>query len=185
MLGLRQFRGVQIDLFQGDITTFVCDGMGNAANAELAGGGGVDGAIHKAAGPEIMTELRTKFPDGCPTGQAVVTTAGHLPAQYILHAVGPKWTGTDTDQAQLASAYGQCLKLAESLGLRHLALPSISTGVYGFPLAEAAPIAMSTVKEFITSSNPQSLRRVTFVLFNKEHHDCFQDNLFKIFPEKV
>ncbi len=155
----------ELALELGDITRFVADAIGNAANAHLAGGGGVDGAIHRAGGPSIMAECRAI--GGCPTGSAVVTTAGNLPARYVIHAVGPVWRGGGAGETDLlASAYRSVMARAREKGVRTLALPSISTGVYGYPLDLAAPIALATVAEGLREET--TLERVTFVLFNEE-----------------
>jgi O-acetyl-ADP-ribose deacetylase (regulator of RNase III) len=181
MLGLRHYRGTAIDLFQGDITSFVCDAMVNAANSSLRGGGGVDGAIHRVGGPTILDEcLRI---GGCETGDAVATTAGHLPAKKVIHTVGPIWQGGRKREAELLqSAYRSSLTLAAELKLLHVAFPSISTGVYSYPLTEAAMIAMQTIKSFC-DAKPKALRRVTLVLFDSETYKAYQKALFTCFPE--
>ncbi len=182
MLGLRHFRGSAIDLFQGDITEFVCDVMVNAANESLGGGGGVDGAIHRAGGPSILAACREI--GGCPTGQAVITGAGSLPAQRVIHAVGPIWkSGKEGEAALLESAYRSSLQLAAQHGLKHIALPSISTGVYGYPIEKAAPLALQVVMGFLEESPPGLLRRITFVLFDRTQYQVFQKALFATFPE--
>jgi len=181
MLGLRHYRGTAIDLFQGDITSFVCDAMVNAANTSLRGGGGVDGAIHRAGGPSILLECERI--DRCETGQAVATTAGRLPAKKVIHTVGPMWRGGQEREAELLqSAYHSTLHLAAELKLLHVAIPSISTGIYAYPVAEAALIAMQSIKAFCTSK-PQTLRRVTMVLFDSETYKAYQKVLFTTFPE--
>jgi len=155
----------EVALVRGDITRFPADAIGNAANDRLAGGGGVDGAIHRAGGPAIMAECRVI--GGCPTGSAVTTTAGTLPAKYVIHAVGPIWRGGRAGEAGLlASAYRSAMARAEERGVRTLALPSISTGVYGYPLELAAPIALETVTGCLETA--ESVERVTFVLFNDQ-----------------
>ncbi len=160
MIGRRE-----IALELGDITKFPADALGNAANAHLAGGGGVDGAIHRAGGPSIMAECRAI--GGCPTGSAVVTGAGNLPARYVIHAVGPVWRGGGAGEpALLASAYRSVMARAAEKGVRTLALPSISTGVYGYPLDLAAPIALGAVAEALRGET--TVERVIFVLFNEE-----------------
>lgn len=184
MLGIRRHRGVSIDLWQGDLTTFVCDALVNAANGSLAGGGGVDGAIHRAGGPQLMEECRQY--GHCPTGSAVVTGAGDLPCKWVFHAVGPQWAGGQEDEeALLASAHAACLRLAEERGVRHLAFPAISTGAYGYPVSAAATVALGTVREWLDARGeaPGAVRRITFVLFSKEHYHAFQDVLFTSFPE--
>ena len=160
-----EVNGKMLQLAQGDITTFHADAIANAANSGLRGGGGVDGAIHRAGGPAIMDECRKI--GGCPTGEARITTAGRLPAQYVIHAVGPIWNGGGRREADLlASAYRYSMRLAEERGLASVALPSISTGAYGYPLDEAANIALRAVVEHL--QQPGSVRTVTFVLFTQD-----------------
>ncbi len=155
-----------LSLEQGDITRKAADAIANAANTPLRGGGGVDGAIHRAGGPEIMAELdRIRGPKGCPTGEAVATAAGKLPARWVFHAVGPRYEdGRRGEPHLLASAYRACLRLAEEKGARSIAFPSISTGVYGYPVDDAARVALSTVKAHLEGTS--GLQRVTFVLFD-------------------
>ena len=161
--------GREFCLVVGDITKIPADAIGNAANARLAGGGGVDGAIHRVGGPAIMRELdeiRQQVKQ-CPAGGVVITGAGNLPAQWVLHAVGPVYEGGQHGEAQaLRSCYQQCLALSDQLGARTLTLPAISTGVYGYPLAEAARIAVSAVLGALHESET-TLQRVTIVLFDK------------------
>jgi O-acetyl-ADP-ribose deacetylase len=155
-----------LELLQGDITTARVDAIANAANAALAGGGGVDGAIHLAAGPEVLQELRTRYPNGCPTGSAVATTAGRLAARFVLHAVGPIWQGGQKQEADLLrSAYRTCLELANQNCCRSLAFPSISTGVYRFPVDLAAGIAIDTMAEFLQLADDEWL--IQFWLFDE------------------
>jgi O-acetyl-ADP-ribose deacetylase (regulator of RNase III) len=138
----------RIEVWHGDITTLAVDAIVNAANSALRGGGGVDGAIHRAAGPELLEECRGI--GGCPTGQAVVTRGYRLPARYVIHTVGPVWQGGgQEEEALLASCYRHGLELARDLGLRRVAFPGISTGVYGYPLEAAAAVAVRTVVEFL------------------------------------
>ena len=161
-------------LVQGDITTFQADAIVNAANQGLRGGGGVDGAIHRAGGPAIMEECRKI--GGCPTGEARITTAGRLPARYVIHAVGPIWRGGGHGEADLlASAYRWSLRLAEERGLATIAFPSISTGAYGYPVQQAARIAVRTVVEHLWA--PGSLRAVTFVLFTPDTLAAYEQAL--------
>ena len=184
MLGKRHYRNVAIDLFQGDITEFVCDAMVNAANPQLAGGGGVDGAIHRVGGSSILAETREKYPTGCPVGEAVTTSAGNLPAKWVIHTVGPIWQGEDADESHLLrAAYQSSLREAKQLGARHIAFPSVSTGTYRYPLSEAAYVAMTTVKDFIEGNDNAKLKRITFVLYNMEHYRIYQKNLYEIFPD--
>jgi len=161
--------GRKIVLHEGDITQVAVDAIVNAANSALAGGGGVDGAIHRAGGPEIMREL-----DGiraaigsCPTGQAVATGAGRLPARYVFHAVGPVYRdGRHGEPELLASCYRRCLAMAEERGAAIISFPAISTGVYGYPLEEATAIAIQEVKAHLERPDSK-LREVTFVLFGQ------------------
>lgn len=151
-------------LMQGDITRVETEAIVNAANSGLRGGGGVDGAIHRAGGPTIMQECRAI--GGCPTGEARLTGAGRLPARYIIHAVGPIWRGGGHGEQQLlASAYRASVQLAVSHGVRRIAFPSLSTGAYGYPIDLAASTALGTVAEFLRSS-PATLEEVVFVLFS-------------------
>ena len=153
----------RLELVIGDITTQDVDAIGNAANARLAGGGGVDGAIHRGAGPDLMDELRRRFPDGTGTGTAVATDGYRLPARWVLHAVGPVWSGGARNEARLLTgAYRSCLRLADELGARSLALPAISMGVYGYPADAGARVAVATVLEHLAGSTGIGL--VRFVL---------------------
>jgi O-acetyl-ADP-ribose deacetylase (regulator of RNase III) len=159
----RLIDGHRLELVSGDITTQAVDAIGNAANSALRGGGGVDGAIHRAAGPDLMEELRRRYPQGTLTGGAVETSGHRLASRWIFHAVGPVWRGGGHDEAsQLAAAYRSCLRLADALGARSLALPAISMGVYGYPADEAARIALQTVVEHLRGETPLEL--VRFVL---------------------
>ena len=153
---------IQVTL--GDITTVEADAIANAANTSLLGGGGVDGAIHRAAGPELLAECRTLH--GCETGKAKITKGYHLPAKYVLHTPGPIWHGGGQGEpALLAGCYRSCLELALTHGYRTVAFPSISTGVYHFPLNLAAPIAVKTVREFL-AEHPEDFDWVRFVCFD-------------------
>lgn len=170
--------GVTLALLRGNIVEVQADAIVNAANSALAGGGGVDGAIHRAGGPTIMQECRQY--NGCPTGSAVPTTAGRLKAEYVFHAVGPIYSHHDEDARLLASAYQTCLNLAEERKLKSIAFPSISTGVYGYPLDEAAPIASKTVIEHI--QQPTSLQQVMFVLFGNDAYTAYKKALTQLVP---
>ncbi len=157
-------------LSQGDITAQKVDAIVNAANTRLAGGGGVDGAIHRAGGPAILDACRKI--GGCPTGSAVITTGGNLFAPYVIHAVGPVYRrGASEAPVLLRRAYKSCLNLAENNGITSIAFPSISTGAYGYPIAEAAQVALSTVIEHITG--PSRIQQVIFVLFSSRDFDVY------------
>ncbi|MBL8231494.1 MAG: macro domain-containing protein [Bryobacterales bacterium] len=166
-------------LIQGDITTIAADAIGNAANSGLRGGGGVDGAIHAAGGPAIMVELNAIRAErgGCPTGSAVATGAGNLPAKYVFHAVGPVYRGGRANEAaQLAACYRACLQLAQSHAVRRLSLPSISTGVYGYPVSEAAAIAIGTVDEELRVPGDLPID-VVFVLYDQRTFEAYRQAL--------
>ncbi len=175
----RRFGGGILALAEGDITAIAAEAIGNAANAALAGGGGVDGAIHRAGGPAIMAELRARHPYGTPTGTAVATTAGKLPARWVIHAVGPVWRGGGHGEAELlAGAYRSTLAAAAEAGARTVTLPAISTGVYSYPVDKAAAIAVGTVAETLQAGAP--FERVTFVLFSRSTFDAFAKALAAI-----
>ncbi len=164
-------------IMQGDITKVPADAIVNAANSALAGGGGVDGAIHRAGGPSIMAELRSKHAAGCPTGSAVVTGAGNLPAKWVIHAVGPIWRGgANGEPDQLASAYRSSLAHADRLGTRTITFPAISCGVYGYPLEQGARVALTTVREHL-SAGGTTLERATFVLLSADTYAVFAEVL--------
>lgn len=161
-----------LELVIGDITRQQTDAIVNAANSRLAGGGGVDGAIHRGGGPSIMAETRQKYPQGCPTGEAVITGAGTLPARYVIHAVGPIWSGGQQDEAQkLASAYRCSLEVAVAHDCQSVAFPSLSTGAYGYPVALAARTALQTVMAFLEQNRQPAL--VRFVLFDAGTHAAY------------
>ena len=170
--------GKSLRLERGDITRVEADAIVNAANSRLAGGGGVDGAIHDAAGPSVMAELdqiRAKIRH-CPAGKAVLTKAGRLKAEYIIHAVGPVYRGGGEGEAELlASCYRESLRMAAELGLRSVAFPAISTGIYGCPLNEAAEIALRETAGFL--AQPGSIEDVLFVLFGADAFESFQSAL--------
>ena len=166
----------EIRLVQGDITRVVADAIVNAANERLAGGGGVDGAIHQAGGAAVMADLERRYGPArhCPTGSAVVSDAGALPARVVVHAVGPIWRGGDAGEPELlASAYRTSLDRAAAEGCRSVALPSISTGVYGYPVEAAAKVALQAVDAWI-AEHPESLDTVTFVLFSADTLEAFE-----------
>jgi O-acetyl-ADP-ribose deacetylase (regulator of RNase III) len=168
----------RIRLVKGDITILKVDAIVNAANSGLMGGGGVDGAIHRAGGPEIMEEcvkIRNRQ-GGCKTGEAVLTRAGKLPACYVIHTVGPVWNGGQNNEEELlASCYHKSLRLAVSNRVRTIAFPNISTGVYGFPKDKAAGIAVREVVDFLENDN--TLEMVVFVCFDDENYNIFSDIL--------
>ena len=155
----------RIEFVKGDITQVPADAIVNAANSRLAGGGGVDGAIHRAGGPSILDECRKI--GGCPAGSAVATSAGKLPARFVFHAVGPVYHGREKDVEQLASCHLKCLDLAAEKGCRSISFPAISTGAYGYPLREASVIAVGAVHGWLLK-NPGTLETITFVLFDDE-----------------
>jgi O-acetyl-ADP-ribose deacetylase (regulator of RNase III) len=160
----RTIGSTRLEAVQGDITQQATDAIVNAANTTLLGGGGVDGAIHRAGGPSILQECRRL--DGCATGDAKITRGGRLPARFVIHAVGPVFRdGRHREPELLASAYRRCLELAVESALRSIAFPSISTGAYRFPIAAAAPSAVATVATFC-AERPEALDVVRFVLFS-------------------
>jgi O-acetyl-ADP-ribose deacetylase (regulator of RNase III) len=162
-----------ITLVQGDITAQHVDAVVNAANSSLMGGGGVDGAIHRRGGPAILRECRelraSQYPHGLPTGQAVATTAGDLPARWVIHTVGPVYARTQDRSPQLASCYRESLRVAARLGAATVAFPAISTGVYRWPMDDAARIALTTVRDAETA-----LEEVRFVLYDEPAYRAFQ-----------
>ena len=159
---------------QGDITAERVDVIVNAANTSLLGGGGVDGAIHRAAGPDLLAECRALM--GCETGQAKITGGYLLPARYVIHTVGPIWRGGGTDEAKLlTSCYERSLELAEAHALSSIAFPAISCGVYGYPATTACKLAVATVRKYLRSSS--ALEVVTFVSFSAELDDLYQREL--------
>ena len=167
-------------LIEADITRQSAEAIVNAANPELAGGGGVDGAIHRAGGPTILEECRKI--GGCAPGQAVVTGAGRLPARYVIHAVGPVWTdGRHGEENLLAAAYGNCLIKANELGLRTIVFPSLSTGAYGYPLNQAARVALRTIIGRLQIS-PGTLQTVTFALMPHAAYSAFEQALGGLLP---
>jgi O-acetyl-ADP-ribose deacetylase (regulator of RNase III) len=172
-------RPVRITLTQGDITREPADAIVNAANSTLLGGGGVDGAIHRAGGPSILEECRRH--GGCETGDAKATTAGDLPARWVIHTVGPVWQGGDAGEDELlAACHRRSLEVASDLGARTVAFPAISTGVYRFPVDRAARIALQTTAESL--ERHEEIERVTFVLFSDEHLAAFRQALDEITP---
>ncbi len=166
----------EIVLVRGDITEQDVDAVVNAANSRLLGGGGVDGAIHRRGGPEILAackQLRaTTYPDGLPTGAAVATTAGNLPARWVIHTVGPVWAAKQDRSGLLASCYRESLRVADEVGARTIAFPAISTGVYGWPLDDGARIALDTVRAARAGAT-----EIRFVLFDETAHRIFESAL--------
>ena len=161
----------QIQVVQGDITKLDCDGIVNAANRSLLGGGGVDGAIHRAAGPELLAECRTLH--GCRTGEAKITKGYRLKAKYIIHTVGPIYSGTAEDAAQLADCYRNSLDLAKEYEVHSIAFPAISTGVYGYPLDAATQIAVDTVTDWLQRHADYDMK-VIFCCFDARTKQAYQ-----------
>ncbi|MEU4897698.1 O-acetyl-ADP-ribose deacetylase [Streptomyces sp. NPDC044780] len=170
-----------ITLALGDITEQTVDAVVNAANSSLLGGGGVDGAIHRRGGPDILDECRdlraSRYGKGLPAGQAVATTAGRLPARWVIHTVGPVFADSEDRSATLASCYRESLRVADELGARTVAFPAVSTGVYRWPLDDAARIALTTVRETDTSVD-----EARFVLFDQRAYDAFETALNELPP---
>jgi len=161
----------KIAVIQGDITQQKVDAIANAANTSLLGGGGVDGAIHRAAGPELLVECRQL--KGCATGQAKITKGYNLPAKWVIHTVGPIWQGGNYQEDELlASCYRSCLAIATQYEIRSIAFPAISTGVYGFPIERAARIAVSEVKKFLEGNT--SVEQVIFVCFGESAYNSYR-----------
>jgi O-acetyl-ADP-ribose deacetylase len=174
-----EFLGGRVHVVVGDITKQDVDAIVNAANSSLLGGGGVDGAIHRAGGPAILEECReirrTRFPEGLPTGEAVITTGGKLPALYVIHTVGPVYGRHKGKEAELlANCYHNSLTLAVEKNLGSIAFPAISTGIYGYPLAEAAEIASRTIENFL--STDRQLKEVRLVFFQPRDAEAFLEN---------
>ena len=167
-----QIGSCTLELVKGDITKQDTDAIVNAANSRLAGGGGVDGAIHRSGGPTIMEETQKKYPQGCSTGDAVITGAGDLPAKYVVHAVGPVWNGgRHSEEEKLTGAYRRSLEVAIENQCRSISFPSLSTGAYRYPVSLAAQIALGTIiKHLKRTSNPKLVR---FVLFDDKTHEGY------------
>lgn len=179
MIGQRR-----LELHQGDITAQQVDAIVNAANSRLAGGGGVDGAIHRQGGPAIMQETQQRYPDGCPTGSAVITAAGNLPCKYVIHAVGPVWNGGRRGEAEhLSGAYQRSLQLADEHNCRSIALPALSTGAYGYPVDLASRIALRSAIDFLRGDS--TLELVRFVLFGEGAYGAFAAALEELRPESL
>ena len=172
-----------LELVIGDITLQETDVIVNAANSQLAGGGGVDGAIHRGGGPAIMAETRQKYPEGCPTGEAVISGAGHLLARYVVHTVGPVWGGGQrNEEEQLASAYRSSLELVIENDCSRVAFPSLSTGAYRYPLELAAQCALTTVIAFLKEKGKPEL--VRFVLFNESVYAAYSFALTNLLTQE-
>ena len=165
--------GATITVVRGDLTLQDVDAVVNAANSSLLGGGGVDGAIHRRGGPAILEECQrirsTTFPSGLPTGLAVATTGGNLRARWVIHTVGPVWSHQEDRSALLASCHTEALRIADEVGARTVAFPAISTGAYGYPLQEAALVAVAAVRSAVTS-----VEEVRFVLFDQPAYQAFE-----------
>jgi len=170
----------KIEILKGDITKQQVDAVVNAANTSLLGGGGVDGAIHRAAGPELLEETRKI--GGCPTGEARVSKGYRLPAKWVIHTVGPIWRGGNSNEEELlASCYRNCFKAARELGVKTIAFPSISTGAYRFPLERATEIALEETKSFLETD--RALSKVLFVCFGDEVFQTYQRIFEQVFEE--
>ena len=161
----------KLQVIQGDITTLAVDAIVNAANNSLLGGGGVDGAIHRAAGPELLAEC--KIIGGCPTGEARITRGYKLPSKYVIHTVGPIYSGTEKDATLLTSCYKNCLFLARDHHIQSIAFPLVSCGVYGYPVDEACRIAVNTTIEYL--KDLPSIQKVLFVPFSRDHYNVYND----------
>ncbi|KAI0267670.1 A1pp-domain-containing protein [Gloeopeniophorella convolvens] len=162
----------RVSVYRGDITHVQVDAIVNAANSGLLGGGGVDGAIHKAAGPKLLKECRTI--GGCPTGEVRITAGYNLPAKHVIHAVGPAYYRSEgRAPLQLASCYRLGLQLAVQHGLKHIAFPAISTGIYGYPIEDATRIAFEQTRKFLETDDAKELERIVFVVFSSEDEDVY------------
>lgn len=166
----------KIDIQQGDITKLDVDAIVNAANTSLLGGGGVDGAIHRAAGPKLLEECRTL--GGCPTGEARITKGYNLPAESVIHTVGPVYKGTEKEKRLLTNCYENCLRLAVENGIESIAFPAISCGVYGYPIREACRIAVDTTGKFLKTD--KSIKKVIFILFSSDDYKVYKNYLSEI-----
>jgi O-acetyl-ADP-ribose deacetylase (regulator of RNase III) len=166
----------KLEVLQGDITRLKVDAIVNAANTSLLGGGGVDGAIHRAAGPELLDEC--KRIGGCPTGEARITKGYRLSAKYVIHTVGPVYTGKSSDSRLLKNCYQNSLALAEANNVATIAFPAISCGVYGYPIEDASKIAVNTSCTYVDSS--PTIEKILFVLFSQHDHDIYVDMIGKL-----
>lgn len=179
-MGDIQIGQTQIQCIQGDITVQKVDAIVNAANSSLLGGGGVDGAIHRAGGSAILEECQQirNRQGGCPTGEAVITTGGRLPAKYVIHTVGPVWNGGSNNERQLLShCYQNSLQLADEHNVTTIAFPNISTGIYHFPKDEAAQIALDTVQDYIQQHTATTIQQITFVCYDADNLSLYQQHM--------
>jgi O-acetyl-ADP-ribose deacetylase (regulator of RNase III) len=179
-----RIRKATVRLVRGDITEMETDAIVNAANSSLMGGGGVDGAIHRKGGPKILEECKkiraTDWPEGLPTGKAIITSAGNLKAKHVIHTVGPVWHGGHRGEPELlAQAYQNSLRMAISNGLETVAFPSISTGAYGYPIGDASCVALRAAKDFLEKED--SLSEVVFVLFSEWDFKVYVDSAKEVF----
>lgn len=186
MLKELKLSGVMIKLVQGDITRSQTEAIVNAANSSLLGGGGVDGAIHRAGGPAILEECKQirARQGGCPAGQAVITSGGKLQSRYVIHTVGPIWRGGNSEAAVLAQAYQNSLALACDYDIKTIAFPSISTGAYGYPLKEAASVAIKAICEFLAGRNDISLEEIHLVAFDPTTLAAYSESLSNCAPHE-
>jgi O-acetyl-ADP-ribose deacetylase (regulator of RNase III) len=166
----------KFEIRQGDITRLKVDAIVNAANTSLLGGGGVDGAIHRAAGPQLLAECRTL--GGCPTGEARITAGYNLPARHVIHTVGPVYGGRPQDARLLAGCYSSSLQLALDHGVRTIAFPAISCGVYGYPIEDACQIAIRACRDFLEAHDTPE--RIVFVLFSDSHRQIYEETLARL-----
>ena len=172
---------MRVEAVRGDLTAQRVDAIVNAANETLLGGGGVDGAIHAAAGPDLLAACRalrsSTLPDGLATGDAVATTAGRLPARFVIHTVGPRWRDHDTHEGALllSSCHRRAMEVADGLNLRTIAFPAVSCGVYGWAPADAAPVAVDAVRAFTAANTSTTIELVRFVLFNESSLAAFEE----------
>lgn len=180
-----RIKQTDLEMIQGDITKAQVDAIVNAANSQLIGGGGVDGAIRRAGGDAIeraCAEIRRRE-RGCPTGKAVITPGGDLYAKYVIHTVGPVWEGGNPGEAELlASCYQESLRLAVENGVQSIAFPSISTGIYGYPTEKAAVVALTAVKDFVMQNNTAPAT-IQFILFDVATNNCYVDALWTVFSK--
>jgi O-acetyl-ADP-ribose deacetylase len=170
----------KIDIIQGDITKIKADAIVNAANSSLLGGGGVDGAIHRAAGPELLAECKTL--GGCSTGEAKITKGYNLPAKYVIHTVGPVYSGSPKDPLLLSQCYENSLKKAVENNIKTIAFPAISCGIYGYPIAEACKIALNSAFKFLKENH--NFEKIIFVLFSKTDQNIY-NSYFTLFPHSI